>query len=123
VKAYPLIAVVDDDASIRKALQRLLRAGGLGVTTFACGRDFMDSIVKQRPDCLIVDMDMPGMTGADVQRALSRRGARLPVIIIAGRDDPGTEARCRKAGAAAYLRKPIDGQVLLDTIATVLSAA
>ena len=120
MKAFPLIAVVDDDESIRKALQRLLTACGLGVTTFACGQDFLDSVVDRRPDCLIVDMDMPTMTGADVQRALTRRGARVPVIIIAGRDDPEAEARCRAAGAAAYLHKPIDAQILLETLTTVL---
>ena len=120
MKTHALVAVVDDDESIRKALQRLLRAAGLAVTTFACGEDFIESIVHLRPDCLILDMDMPGMTGADVQRVLSRRGERVPVIIIAGRDDPHTEARCRAAGAAAYLRKPIDAQILLTAVATAL---
>ncbi|HEY2994512.1 MAG TPA: response regulator [Methylomirabilota bacterium] len=123
MKAYPLIAVVDDDASVRKALSRLLTAYGLGVTTFACGQDFIDSIARRRPDCLILDMDMPGMTGADVQRALTGCGARVPTIIIAGRDDPDTEARCLAAGAAAYLRKPIDERVLLDAVTTALPSA
>jgi len=114
---FPLIAVVDDDASIRMALQRLLTSYGVDVRTFASGQEFIASVATHRPDCLILDMDMPGMTGADVQQALAESGTRMPIIIITGHDAPHTEARCRAAGAAAYLRKPIEETALLDTIA------
>ena len=67
-----------------------------------------------------LDLDMPGMTGTDVQRRLTESDMRVPVIIIAGRDDRETEARCRAAGAAAYLPKPIDERILLDTLAIVV---
>ena len=73
-----------------------------------------------RPDCPILDLDMPGMTSTDVQRRLTESDMRVPVIIIAGRDDRETEARCRAAGAAAYLPKPIDERILLDTLAIVV---
>jgi len=73
-----------------------------------------------RPDCPILDLDMPGMTGTDVQRRLTESDMRVPVIIIAGRDDRETEARWRAAGAAAYLPKPIDERILLDTLAIVV---
>jgi len=120
VRGYSSVAIVDDDESIRKALQRLLTACGTTVTTFASGQDFIDSMSAYRPDCPILDLDMPGMTSTDVQRRLTESDMRVPVIIIAGRDDRETEARCRAAGAAAYLPKPIDERILLDTLAIVV---
>ena len=90
------------------------------MTTFASGQDFIDSMSAYRPDCPILDLDMPGMTGTDVQRRLTESDMRVPVIIIAGRDDRETEARWRAAGAAAYLPKPIDERILLDTLAIVV---
>jgi FixJ family two-component response regulator len=120
VNPYPLIAVVDDDPSICTSLQRLLRTYGLEAATFTSGQAFMDRVAKDRPSALILDLDMPGMTGFDVQRALRESGAGVPVIVLAARDDAATEARCRAAGAAAFLRKPIDERTLLDTLVSVL---
>src|SRR2546427_9799773 len=101
VRGYPSVAIVDDDESIRKALQRLLTACGTTVTTFASGQDFIDSMSAYRPDCPILDLDMPGMTSTDVQRRVAASGMRGAGIIIAGGVDRGNPRRRRAAGRAA----------------------
>ena len=110
------VAVVDDDESVRKALKRLLRAANLDADTFASGRDFLDSLAAQVPDCVVLDLHMPGMNGLDIQQQLARGGLPLPIVIITGHDEPLARAQCLSAGAAAYLRKPLDDVALLDAI-------
>jgi FixJ family two-component response regulator len=110
------IAIVDDDESVRKALKRLLRAANLDADTFASGRDFIDSLAAQVPDCIVLDLHMPGMNGLDVQQQLARSGLQLPIVIITGHDEPLARAQCLTSGAAAYLRKPLDDKALLDAI-------
>lgn len=110
------IAVVDDDESVRKALKRLLRASNLDAKTFESGGDFLASLASYQPDCVILDLHMPGMNGLDVQRQLTRNGVPLPVVIITGHDEPQTRAQCLAAGATAYMCKPLDEEVLLDAI-------
>ena len=111
------IAVVDDEAPVRKALGRLLSASQINTTAFESGRQFLDSLDSARPDCVILDLHMPEMTGHDVQRALKRADASVPVIIITGFDEPEARVRCLAAGACAYLLKPLDDQVLLEAVA------
>jgi len=110
------IAVVDDDESVRKALKRLLRAANLDADTFASGQEFLDSLPAQVPDCIVLDLHMPGMNGLDIQRQLARGALRVPIVVITGHDEPQTRAQCLSAGAAAYLRKPLDDEALLDAI-------
>jgi FixJ family two-component response regulator len=110
------IAVVDDDESVLKALKRLLRAANLDADTFASGREFLDSLPAQVPDCIVLDLHMPGMNGLDIQRQLARGALRVPIVVITGHDEPQTRAQCLSAGAAAYLRKPLDDEALLDAI-------
>ena len=117
------IAVIDDDESVRKALRRLLRAANLDADTFASGRDFLDSLAAQLPDCIVLDLHMPGMNGLDVQQQLARSGLQLPIVIITGHDEPLARAQCLSAGAAAYLRKPLDDEALLDAIHRAAGAA
>lgn len=111
------VAVVDDDPSVRKALQRLLRASGLDADAFASAEDFLASLPQATPpDCLVLDVQIPGTSALDLQRQIVRDGLRLPVVFITGHDIPGMEARCRAAGASAYLRKPLDASLLLAAI-------
>ena len=117
------IAVVDDDESVRKALKRLLRAANLDADTFASGREFLDSLPAQVPDCIVLDLHMPGMNGLDIQRQLARGALRVPIVVITGHDEPQTRAQCLSAGAAAYLRKPLDDEALLDAIHRAAGAA
>jgi two-component system response regulator FixJ len=111
-----LVAVVDDEEPIRKALGRLLRASGLVVDCFASGQAFLDSISRSRPDCLILDLHMPGLGGLQVLEQLRSFRPPLPTIIITGHDEPENQGRCLAGGAAAYLRKPLDDELLLQTI-------
>ena len=111
-----LIAVVDDEELIRRALVRLLRAAGYAANSFSSGHAFLQSWRIERPDCVVLDLKMPGLSGIDVQRALDQAGARLPVVIITAHDELGSPAACLAAGASAYLRKPLDADELIQAI-------
>jgi len=116
----PLVAVVDDEESIRKSLRRLFMAADLDAVVYASGQEFLDSLRGRQPDCLVLDLQMPGLTGLEVQRTLTGAGVRFPTIIITAHDEPETRARCLAAGVAAYLCKPLHDEMLLDAIASVM---
>ena len=118
-KAY----VIDDDESIRKAFERLLRSADLEVETFSSVEEFFSGERQGDNACVIVDMRMPGLTGFDLQRKLAARGKRMPVIVISASDDAQTREQARRLGAAAFFRKPIDDQALLDAIWWVIAGA
>jgi len=111
-----LVAVVDDEEPIRKALGRLLRAAGLVAECFPAGQAFLDSMAASRPDCVILDLHMPGLGGLQVLEQLQARHPPLPTIIITGHDEPDNQMRCLAGGAAAYMREPLDDELLLQTI-------
>lgn len=111
-----LIAVVDDEEAVRKALSRLLRASGLNAHCFPSGQAFLDSIATARPDCLILDLHMPGLNGLQVLEHLKSHRPALPTIVITGHDEAENQTRCLSGGAVAYMRKPLDDQLLLHTI-------
>ena len=113
------ITVVDDEESIRKALTRLLQAVGGVVQVFATGREFLASLDLRHPACLILDLQLPDLPGLEIQACLVREKLAFPTIIITGQSDPGLDERVRAAGAAAFLRKPLNDQTLLDTIRSV----
>lgn len=112
----PFIAIVDDEQAVRRALVRLLRASRLDAEAFPTGEAFLDSLRVRRPDCVILDLHMPGLTGGDLQRLLLDARSRLPVIILTANDEPATRERCLADGAMAYLRKPLRSDVLLASI-------
>jgi FixJ family two-component response regulator len=116
----PLIAVIDDDDSIRKALSRLLRVSEFRVECFSSGQAFLASSRDSRPDCVILDLHMPEVNGLELLRELRVDGLHVPVIIITAHDEPLIRARCLAAGAFAYLDKPIDKAVLLNAIADAI---
>ena len=111
---------MDDEACVRKALGRLLRAAGFVVTTFASGREFLDSLSSGRPDCTILDLHLPELSGLDVQQQLVRDQIGLPCIVITGKDEPGVAERVLASGAAAYLKKPLDELALLSAITSAV---
>lgn len=119
-KTTPLIAVVDDEESVRKALGRLMRASGFNVVTFSSGADFLHSMQQHRPQCVVLDLRMPQVNGLDVQQALMQADAQMPVVIITGDDSPEGRQRALKQGAKAYLRKPVDDAMLLDAIQSAM---
>jgi FixJ family two-component response regulator len=115
-----VIAVVDDEESICKGLERLLRSAGLTAKTFLNGADFLSFLEIGQPDCLVLDLNMMPMNGFSILDRLARLGRRMPVIIITGDDNEEVYERAMNQGIAAFLHKPVDGQVLLDAIDEVL---
>jgi FixJ family two-component response regulator len=107
---------VDDEESVRRALVRLLRASELEVEAFASGEAFLGSLAEHQPDCLVLDIQMAGLTGRDVQRQLATADMHFPVIIITAHDEPTLREQCLADGAVAYLRKPLRGEALLSSI-------
>ncbi len=118
----PYVAIVDDEEPVRKALKRLLRASGLEAESFASGKDFLEASALREPDCVLLDLHMPRMSGLQVLRALQAARRALPTVIITAHDAPETREQCLAAGAAAYLRKPFEEHELLDTITAALGA-
>jgi FixJ family two-component response regulator len=115
-----LLAVVDDDADVRVALTRLVSSAGFAVETYACGATFLQSIGDHEPDCLVLDLHMPEMSGFDVQGALAVGHAAVPVVVITGHDTPESRARALHLGAKAYLCKPVNDEALLSAIGAAL---
>ena len=117
-KARPLIAVVDDEEPVRKALMRSMRSVGLSVETFGSGAEFLKSIDTRLPDCVVLDRRMPQMDGLSVQASR----AALPVIILTGHDWPKDRERAMQGGASAFLRKPVPDRTLLDAISAATTS-
>lgn len=116
----PLIAVVDDEASICRALVRLLRSANYRAEGFSSATEFLTSLRTVVPDCLVLDLHMPVMTGIELQEELGRLGKQLPVIIITAHDEPGARDRCLTLGASYYLRKPVECDALLGSIRSLV---
>src|SRR5262245_29618727 len=103
------VAVVDDDIAVCRALARLLRAKGHAVDVYGSGREFLASLDRNVPECLVVDLQMPEMTGLELQRHLADGGFRIPVIVITAHDAARTREQCLLLGASACLIKPLRG--------------
>jgi FixJ family two-component response regulator len=120
-RTQPLIAVVDDEESVRIALRRLLRSANLDVETFSSGVEFLDSLKTHKPDCVVLDLNMTGLSGLAIQARLTEIGSELPIVVITGHDSDETRERAIQGGVAAYLRKPVHDQLLLDAIAAAVA--
>ena len=112
----PVIYIVDDDPSMRKFLRRLVSLSGLQSETFTSAEEFLHSVHPDTPGCLLLDVMMPGLSGLDLQRELSRAGLHMPIIFITGHGDIPMSVQAMKAGAVSFLTKPLQNQELLDAI-------
>ena len=110
------VAVVDDDRSVGVALCRLLRSAGIEAKAFESAAGFLDSMQDHVPDCVVLDVQMPGMNGLELQQRLKDIAVTLPVIMITGRDEASIHAICMAMGASSYLRKPLNDDDLLDAV-------
>jgi len=115
------VAIVDDEALVRVSLRRLCNAFGLSATAYGSARDFLDSLNGTLPDCLLLDIQMPEMTGLELQRHLASIGVQIPTIVVTADDAPEARARCLAAGAVEYLRKPIGADELFAAIERAVS--
>jgi FixJ family two-component response regulator len=122
-KLKPFVAVVDDDESVSRAIKRLLRSAGLASDTFKTGDDFLDmfeSIPSYRPACIVLDIRMRGLNGLEVQQRLA--GSGIPIIFITAHDDAVVREQALAAGAAGYLRKPFNDEILIKAVTTAISS-
>jgi FixJ family two-component response regulator len=119
-QTQPVVAIVEDDGSIQRALGRLLYATGWQAVMFPSAEAFLQTGMEASPDCLVLDVWLPGMTGVELLEHLAARGSMLPTVIITGRDDLQMRMRAMQAGAVAYLLKPLDGEDLLQALKAAL---
>jgi FixJ family two-component response regulator len=103
--ARPLIAVVDDEEPVRRAIARLIRSESFEVDSFASGEEFLESLQRRCPDCVVLDVHMPGLSGRDVQRHLLQAHIRVPLIVVTAQDAPVLRQQCLADGALGYLPK------------------
>jgi FixJ family two-component response regulator len=118
----PLVAVVDDDVSVRRSLLRLLRSAGFNVTVYDSGESFLAQQDLVVPSCLILDVHLTGVSGPDVKQFLTQKGWRVPTIFITAHDEEATLESMRRFPGVACLRKPFPGNSLLDLIRKTLAA-
>jgi len=115
-----LVAIIDDDESMRNALMGLMKASGFPAQSFASAEEFLDSNQLHRIGCLILDIRMPGMSGLELQAKLNVEGVRIPTIFITAHGDGETLLRALSAGAVEFLTKPFDDDVLLKSVRAAL---
>jgi FixJ family two-component response regulator len=115
------VFVVDDDADVRGAMQRVLKTVGLQAEAFATANDFLQRNLPKGPSCLILDIRLPGMSGLDVQQKLIEAGARIPVIFITAHADVPLAVKAMKSGAVEFLTKPFRNQDLVDAVQQALA--
>ena len=117
-----LIYIVDDDASVRKALTMLFRSADMEVKTFEAVEDLLKCQLREKNACLISDIKLEGLSGIELQQQLVEKGIKIPVIFLTAFDSNEIRQQAKQAGAAGYLRKPVDDQALLDTIHWAISS-
>src|SRR5215469_11586593 len=116
----PIVFIVDDDARMRAAMQRLLKTVGLHSESFSTPEDFLRYKIQKGPSCLVLDVRLPGISGLDVQRKLVEAGVQIPVIFISGHGDIPMTVKAMKSGAVEFLTKPFRDQDLIDAIQQAL---
>ena len=117
-----LIAIIDDDESVRGALQGLMSAAGLHARAFASAEEFLNSGLLRDTGCLIADIRMPGMSGLELQTKLNAEGCRIPTIFITAHDDTKLRLQAMRGGAVEFLAKPFDDEALLENVRAALES-
>jgi FixJ family two-component response regulator len=117
----PIVFVVDDDASVRRSVARLLKVHGCQPEVFASAQDFLRHEGDYGPGCLVLDLQLPGLSGLDLQAELAAAGRAIPIVFITGHGDVPSSVRAMKAGAVDFLPKPVRAEVLLEAVRTAVA--
>jgi FixJ family two-component response regulator len=117
----PVVHVVDDDDSFRTAVTRLLQAAGFEVRAYSSAGDFLIARSRDAPGCLLLDVNMPGPSGLDLQAALTDHGVDLPIVFLTGHGDVPMSVRAMKAGAVDFLTKPVEREALFEVVREALA--
>jgi FixJ family two-component response regulator len=120
-KPSQVVFVIDDDASMRNAISRLLGAVGIDVKTFSSAQEFLNTDLADLPGCLVLDVRLPGLSGLELQKEMAARGIHYPIIFVTGHGDIPMSVQAMKAGAAEFLTKPFRDQELLDAITQAIT--
>ncbi len=112
----PVVAIVDDDSSVREGLQSLVRSVGWGVEAFASAQEFLDHAGTEAPSCLVLDLQLPGLSGLDLQKRMAEIELNIPIVFLTGHGNIPASVQAMKAGAVEFLTKPFDDQELLNAI-------
>jgi len=118
-----LVGIVDDDASVRKGLARLVKSAGYRVEVFESAREFLARPTREDPSCLVLDVRMPGLTGLELQEALAIAGRRMSIVFVSGHGDVVGSVKAMKRGAVDFLTKPVDSEELLGAIERAVAKA
>ena len=116
------VFIVDDDDSIRKSMRFLMKSAGLNAKIYSNAKEFLDCYQPDTSGCLVVDIRMPGMSGLELQQELNKQGSRLPLIVVTGHGDVNMAVQAMKAGAADFIEKPFDDEVMLSRIQECLKS-
>lgn len=120
-KAEATVIVIDDEADVRDSLARLLRSGGWNVAAYGAAREFLDRLPAHRHGCILLDVNMPGMSGPELHEQLRLRDVRLPIVYLTGRSSVAVGVRAMKQGAVDFLEKPVDADALFQVIDDALA--
>ena len=116
----PVVFIVDDDASVRDAVEDLLRSVGLRAESFGSAQEFLNRVRPEAPGCIVLDVRLPGLSGLEFQRALTQAGVYLPIIFMTGYGDIPMSVQAMKSGAIEFLAKPLKEQALLDAVQSAI---
>ena len=116
LESNAIIAIVDDDPSAREGLQALIRSAGWRAETFASAQDFLDRPGAEAPSCLVLDLQLPGLSGLDLQKRMAEGGVEIPIVFLTGHGNIPASVKAMKAGAVEFLTKPFDEQELLQAV-------
>jgi two-component system, LuxR family, response regulator FixJ len=111
-----MIFLIDDDPSVRRGFEIFLKSAGYDYISFGSAEEFLLQFEPGKGDLVVLDLTLQGMNGTDLLEKFEENGIDIPVIIVTSSEDPGIRDRCRKYGVKAFLRKPVDGEALLDLI-------
>ena len=115
-ESAPIIALVDDDPSVRRGLERLIRSMGWKAETFASAQEFLDRVGVEAPSCVVLDLQLPGLTGLELQKQMAEVGLETPIVFLTGHGNIPATVQAMKAGAIEFLTKPVEEQELLKAI-------